>query len=62
MLLRLLFVLVGAVVVRDLRPHLGFREFMIWLLVLYLATLLVETLLAVRMSASGTSRSRTSGV
>lgn len=60
--LRLVFVLIGALVVRDNFPNLGFREFVVWLLVFYLAMLLVETLLAIRMSAAGASRSRVDGV
>ena len=46
---RMLFVLSGLLVVRSLRPHLGFYEFLIWLVVFYLATLLLETLLLVRL-------------
>lgn len=60
--LRLFFVLVGALVLRDVRPNLGFREFTVWLLAYYIGMLFVETLLAVRMSASGASRSRVGGV
>lgn len=59
--LRLLFVLVGALVLKDSRPDLGFREFQIWLVAFYLAMLFVETLLAVRMSADGADRSRVGG-
>lgn len=46
--LRLVFVLVGMLVVLSARPHLGFREFIVWLIVFYMATLLTETLLVVR--------------
>lgn len=41
--LRMLFVLAGLMVVQSIRPDLGFREFTVWLLVFYLAMLLVET-------------------
>lgn len=58
---RMLFVLLGVLVLRDLRPALGFWEFIVWLLVFYLATLLIETLLAVRTSVSRSSRSNAGG-
>jgi hypothetical protein len=47
-ILRLLFVLVGTLVVNSVRPGLGFREFIVWLLAFYLAMLLSETLLVVK--------------
>jgi len=50
---RMLFVLCGTLVVQSMRKPLGFREFLVWLIVLYLATLLVETLL-VLVPAAGT--------
>ncbi len=46
--LRMLFVLAGLMVVRSVRPDLGFREFTVWLLVFYLAMLLVETWVVTR--------------
>lgn len=46
--LRLVFVLVGVLAIRAVRPHLGFWDFIVWLLVFYMATLFVETLLVVR--------------
>jgi len=46
--LRLLFVLVGTLVMQSVHQHLQFREFTAWLLVFYLATLLVETLLVLK--------------
>lgn len=49
--LRLLFVLAGLMFVRSLRPDLGFREFTVWLLAFYMATLLVETLLVLKPAA-----------
>jgi hypothetical protein len=58
---RMLFVLIGVLVLKDLRPDLGFREFVVWLLAFYLATLLVETLLAVRMSSNVARRSGVGG-
>lgn len=45
--LRMLSVLFGALAVREFRPDLQFREFFVWLLVFYMATLLLETLLTV---------------
>ncbi|MFB3105679.1 MAG: hypothetical protein ACE1ZA_12270, partial [Pseudomonadales bacterium] len=45
---RLLFVLAGVLIVRSVRPQLGVREFLIWIIVFYLATLLIETLHVVR--------------
>jgi len=41
--LRMLFVLVGLLVVSTLRPDLGFRQFTVWLLVSYLVALAIET-------------------
>ena len=51
--LRLLFVLFGALAVRNLRPDLQFREFFVWLLVFYMATLLLETLLTAGKTSEG---------
>ncbi len=48
---RLMFVLVGVVAVQSFRPHLQFREFLVWIIAFYLATLLIETLMLVRPSA-----------
>ena len=45
---RLLFVLCGTLLVRATRSQLGFREFLVWLIVFYLVTLLVETLLILK--------------
>ena len=52
MLLRMVFVLVGTVVVYSMRPDLRLREFYVWLLVFYLATLAVETALILRGRAT----------
>jgi hypothetical protein len=41
--LRILFVLLGLFVVGELRPDLGFREFVVWLLASYLVSLALET-------------------
>lgn len=49
--LRMLFVLVGMLAVQSLRPELGFREFVVWLLVFYLAMLTVETVLVLKRPA-----------
>ena len=46
--LRMLFVLVGLVTIKATRPELGFREFVVWILVFYMATLLTETLMLVK--------------
>ena len=43
MLLRLVFVLVGVMVIQSSRPYLKLREFIIWLLVFYMATMAIET-------------------
>lgn len=40
---RMLFVLVGLLVVGALRPDLGFREFVVWLVASYLVSLGLET-------------------
>ena len=50
--LRMLFVLVGTLTVQSTLPNLGFREFIVWLLVFYLAMLFVETLLVLKQSQS----------
>jgi hypothetical protein len=52
MLLRMAFVLVGTVAVYVARPDLRFREFFVWLLVFYLATLAVETALILKGRAT----------
>ena len=41
--LRMVFVLVGLVVIQSQRPELQFREFVVWLLVFYRATVALET-------------------
>lgn len=46
--LRMLFVLGGLIGIRAARPELGFREFIVWILVFYMATLLTETLMLVK--------------
>ena len=53
--LRMIFVLLGLVLVNSLRPDLGFREFTIWLLVCYLAALAVETAVILAPAARGKS-------
>ena len=60
--LRLLFVLFGTLVVQAVRSHLGLREFLVWLIVFYMATLLIETLLVLRTSAGDQDGSRVDGV
>ena len=44
---RMLFVLVGLVAIQSFRPHLGMREFVVWLLVFYMATVALETWMVV---------------
>ncbi len=46
--LRLVFVLVGVSVVRSIRPDLRMREFIVWVLIYYLAMLASETMMVVR--------------
>lgn len=43
MALRMLFVLGGTLLILTTRRHLGVRDFVVWLLVFYLAALAVET-------------------
>lgn len=50
--LRLVFVLVGVLTIRSVRPELQFREFLVWVVVYYLSMLLAETLLLTRPSSS----------
>jgi hypothetical protein len=47
-MLRLMTVGIGALVILKLKADFGFPEFLIWLLICYFASLLVETLLLVR--------------
>lgn len=46
--LRLVFVLLGTLIVRSIAPHLQMREFLVWVLVYYLVLLLAETLILVK--------------
>jgi hypothetical protein len=50
--LRLFAVLVGALAINQWRADLGVREFLSWLIVFYLVTLVVETLLIVKSTDS----------
>lgn len=50
-LLRLMTVGLGALIILKVKPDFGLSEFLIWLLICYFASLLVETLLLVRYSA-----------
>lgn len=56
--LRMVFVLLGLVIVQTLNPHLGFREFIVWLLVFYLCLLAVETCLVLLTSTSQSGQPR----
>ncbi|GAB4143770.1 MAG: hypothetical protein Tsb009_15090 [Planctomycetaceae bacterium] len=55
MVLRLLFVVAGIMVVKSYRPWWGMKEFVLWVLVFYLATVAIETKMVVaslRLSSS----------
>jgi len=52
MFLRMVFVLFGVALVRNLRPMLGIWEFIIWVLVFYLAALAMETSLVLRRKSA----------
>jgi len=60
--LRMMFVLLGMVIVQTADPHLGFREFVVWLLVFYLSLLAVETSLMLWRSEARNSQSRVEGI
>ncbi len=47
-LTRLMIVGIGTLVLLNTRPDFGFPEFLIWLLICYFVSLLVETLLIIR--------------
>ena len=49
--IRLLFVLIGVLLIQSVRSDLRFREFLVWVIVFYLATLLVETLMLIKQPA-----------
>ncbi|HEY0983722.1 MULTISPECIES: hypothetical protein [unclassified Schlesneria] len=53
MMNRMIFVLVGVLAVKNLRPDLGFYEFTIWLLTAYMVALALETWLVLSPSSSG---------
>jgi len=53
--LRLFFVGLVVIVVRDVRPDLRMREFHLWILTFYLGTLLFETLMLVKSAPVSTS-------
>lgn len=46
--LRMAFVLIGMVIIRNLRPEMGHYEFQLWLVLDYLAFLVVETVIIVK--------------
>jgi len=48
--LRMAFVLVGMVMLRDLRPEFGHYEFQLWLILYYMAFLFLETLMLVKQN------------
>ncbi|MFH1299847.1 MAG: hypothetical protein ABIK07_02205 [Planctomycetota bacterium] len=47
-LARLMIVGIGTLVILNIRPDFGLANFLIWLLICYFASLLVETLLIIR--------------
>ena len=50
--LRMLFVAFGTLVVQQFRPSWRFREFLVWVIVFYLGTLVAETTLLLKSSRS----------
>jgi hypothetical protein len=61
MALRMMFVLLGMLIVQSSNTHLGFREFTIWLLVFYLSLLSLETCLVLLRSTSRSGQPRVGG-
>lgn len=59
--LRMMFVLVGILVVQSIDRHLGFREFVVWLLAYYLSLLAVETFLVLPRPGRAGSEPRAGG-
>ena len=57
---RLLFVLAGTLVVLAVRQDLRFREFVVWLLAFYMATLVAETWLVLRRPSEQPAEPNTS--
>jgi phosphoglycerol transferase MdoB-like AlkP superfamily enzyme len=53
--LRMFVVLVSTLVLHEIRADLGLKEFLSWLVVFYSVTLLVETLLIVKLPEEGTT-------
>lgn len=49
--LRMAAVLAGVLVIREYWPRFGFREFLVWVLIFYLGTLALETLLLLKRPA-----------
>lgn len=50
---RMMFVLIGILVVRSIRPGLGFWDFTVWVIPFYLVLLSVETFLVYRQVSMG---------
>ena len=48
--MRLLVVLFGVLVVQKVRPDLQFWQFLVWIIVFYLATLLLETFVVLKQT------------
>jgi hypothetical protein len=58
---RMLFVLLGVLVLRISRPDLGLKEFQGWVVAFYFITLFVETIFLVRTNSQGVSLSNVAG-
>jgi len=58
--LRLIVVLAGVLLIRELRPDLGFTGFLLWVVVFYFATLAVETRVLLKKPASTPAASKSS--
>lgn len=54
--LRLMFVLAGTMAIRSLRPQLGLQNFVVWLLLFYLAMLLTETLMMLKQKPAAANQ------
>ncbi len=50
--LRMAFVLVGMVMLQNMRPEFGHYEFQLWLILSYMAFLFLETLMLVKQTDS----------
>jgi hypothetical protein len=62
MVLRMIFVFLGMVIIQSANQHLGFREFVVWLLAFYAVLLAVETFLVLPRTGSASGQPRAGGV